>query len=116
MAKSRKWLPKDQARQNKARKRRRLQSIVDISIRCQLCGTYANLELDHIVPRKKVGCTKRYPEPHNRMVLCGTCNLMKGDMYPSELLEHLRRLGARDAEVRFIENLNNSKVRGFNEK
>ena len=99
------WLPKHRIARAKARKRRRLEAMADTSLWCQMCGTWENLELDHLLPRKAARCKARLVPEHNRMVLCRKCNAMKGDMFPSEVIKHLGRLGAEVAQARFIEGL-----------
>lgn len=90
---------------NKARIKRRLTSIAEISLVCMVCGSYDNLQLDHHVPRTPEQKYERIPQRNNRAVLCISCNAAKGDMYPTEFVHYLKRLGAHEAVARYIAHL-----------
>ena len=49
--------------------------------RCQRCGGYRDLHLDHIVPESRGGGST----PANLRVLCAACNLEKGNRTDEEL-------------------------------
>ena len=101
-----KSLPKRSSVQRRLHKRRtRLETMANTSLWCQICGTWENLQLDHVIAKTKIPCNRKIPLEHNRMVLCASCNAMKSDMYPSEVIKHLDRMGAQTAKVRFIEGL-----------
>jgi len=49
--------------------------------RCQRCGGYRDLHLDHVVPESRGGGST----PANLRVLCASCNLEKGNRTDEEL-------------------------------
>lgn len=46
--------------------------------RCQICGDYHELHIDHVYPESKGGATSI----ENLQVLCGPCNIKKGSTVP----------------------------------
>ena len=60
---------------NKSSWKRIRQGVRAASPVCAACGTTANLGVDHIVPPSRGGTDDR----SNLMVLCGSCNTIKGD-------------------------------------
>ena len=61
--------------------------------RCGYCGVHeeeagSELEVDHFQPRSAGGGD----EPNNLVYCCPTCNRLKGDFWPTDLLASLRRL------------------------
>ena len=53
---------------------------------CILCGSSKNLTIDHITSQFKNGTNRL----ENYMILCVTCNQMKGSFSLKEFWEHLK--------------------------